>query len=385
MSVAAGPLRRALGLMSGTSMDGIDVALIETDGRDVLRFGPTGSEPYRDGDRALLRAALHEAASLRDRTARPGLLAAAERLVTDRHVAAVERFLRDHAVERHSIDVVGFHGQTVLHRPQDALTVQIGDAAALARQLGIDVVGDLRAADMVAGGQGAPLVPAFHRALAGASALEGPVLIVNVGGVSNITFLPGRGLDPIACDTGPGNALVDDLMLERTGQPLDRDGIAAGRGRVDAAALTQLLGHPYFQAPAPKSLDRNAFSRQPVAHLPTDDAAATLVAFTAATIAGMLRHLPASPRSAVVCGGGARNPTLMAALAAHLPCPVGTAEALGWSGDAVEAQAFAYLAVRSLDGLPLTFPTTTGVHDATTGGVLFRGGPDRSVGRAIAS
>lgn len=365
------PVRRALGLMSGTSMDGVDLALIETDGRGVLRAGPTGFAPYDDQDRAILREAVDAAIALTIRQVRPPRVAAAERLVTERHAAAVDGFLRDNALTAASLDVVGFHGQTVLHRPETGLTVQIGDGAALAGRIGIDVVADLRGADMAAGGQGAPLVPAYHQALVRAAGLTRPVLVINIGGVANVTFVPDEG-DPLACDTGPGNALLDDLMLARTGQPLDRDGATAAQGRVEEPALAALLRHPFFALPPPKSLDRNAFSAAPVAGLSTPDAAATLTAFTAATIAGIVPHLPARPTLAIVCGGGARNPVLLAALAARLPCPVTTADQQGWSGDAIEAQAFAYLAVRSLDALPLTYPATTGVARPVTGGVLFR-------------
>ncbi len=265
---------RALGLMSGTSMDGVDAALLETDGLRPLSFCPTLFAPYRDEDRALLRAALAQAIDLDDRTARPGPLADAERMVTDRHAEAVETFLRENGIDAATVDVIGFHGQTVLHRPERRLTVQIGDGAALARRLGIDVVYDMRAADVAAGGQGAPLVPVYHRALVAASGLEGSVAVLNIGGVANLTFVEGEA-EPIACDTGPGNALIDDLMLARTGVPLDRDGAAAAAGHVDEAALAQLLDHRYFEAPPPKSLDRNDFSLAPVEGLATFDAAAT--------------------------------------------------------------------------------------------------------------
>lgn len=412
-------LTRALGLMSGTSMDGVDAALIETDGERRVAFGPFASFAYSEGDRALLRAALAEAAALTDRAARPGVLAEAERLVTERHAEAVAAFLAAHSIRPGSLDVIGFHGQTVLHRaaptgrhsphaeerpqgasrskgreapsgpsfetpaaqaPQDegehesgvgGLTVQIGDGAALARACGVDVVFDMRAADVAAGGQGAPLVPVYHQALARAAGLPGHVVVANIGGVANITSLaPGR--DPLAGDTGPGNALLDDLMLERTSAAIDRDGACAARGRIDETALATLTAHPFFAAPLPKSLDRNAFSRAGVAGLATEDAAATLTAFTAETLARAVRDLPTPADLVVVCGGGARNPTLMRMLAARLACRVATAEEFGWSAEAMEAQAFAYLAVRSLKGLPLTFPTTTGVARPLTGGALAR-------------
>jgi anhydro-N-acetylmuramic acid kinase len=267
--------------------------------------------------------------------------------------------------------VVGFHGQTVIHRPLEGLTVQIGDGQGLADRLGIPVAYDFRAADVAAGGEGAPVVPVYHRALIEAADIVGPVAFLNIGGVANVTYVD-DGFDPIACDTGPGNALLDDLMHARAGKPMDRGGRTAARGRVDEAALALLLAHPYFEKKPPKSLDRNAFSREVVNSLSLEDAAATLTAFTAASVARLLPHLPKRPGELVVCGGGAHNPTLMRELALHLGCKVSTAQQHGWSVDAMEAQAFAYLAVRSMEGLPITFPTTTGVPAPQTGGVLAR-------------
>jgi anhydro-N-acetylmuramic acid kinase len=352
--------------MSGTSMDGVDVALIETDGERVGRLGPQSFLPYGAEDRALLRAALEEAKAINARTERSGVLAQAEALVTQRHAEAVELFFQAHGAQ--PVDVVGFHGQTVQHRPQERLTVQIGDGAALARRIGLPVVYDLRAADVAAGGQGAPLVPVFHAALARSAGLAETLAILNLGGVGNITWIA-PGADPIACDTGPGNALMDDLMLERTGVPLDRDGACAAQGVVDEKALARLMAHPFFGSPPPKSLDRNAFSKEPVAQLATPDAAATLAAFTAESVAAALRLLPSAPTRLIVCGGGARNPTLLRMLSARAGVRIETAEDHGWSSDAMEAQAFAFLAARSQRGLPLTFPTTTGVSAPLTGGV----------------
>ncbi len=359
----------ALGLMSGTSMDGIDLALVETDGGDRLSFGPTGFVPYGEKDRALLRQALADAVGLGDRAARPGALGEAEACVTARHGAAVRDFVAAHPDAARGLELVGFHGQTVLHRPERRLTVQIGDGARLARETGIDVVADLRAADVAAGGQGAPLVPAFHRALAGSAGLALPAAILNLGGVGNITFLPERG-DPVAFDTGPANALLDDLMLERTGAAFDRDGAAAAAGSIASDIVDALMRHPYFAAPPPKSLDRNAWSRAAVAPLSTADAAATLTDFTAASVARALDLLADRPTLVVVCGGGASNPTLMGRLQDRLPCRVVAAGALGWDADAIEAQAFAYLAVRSRLGLPITFPGTTGVPAPLPGGTF---------------
>jgi anhydro-N-acetylmuramic acid kinase len=363
-------LFRAIGLMSGTSMDGVDVALVETDGDSEVRLGPFLCRPYSDADRALLRRALQDARQLEERMARPGTLADAERLITERHVHAVEAFLAANDFDRSSIDIIGFHGQTVLHRPESRLTVQIGDGHELARRLGIPVAFDFRAPDVAAGGHGAPLVPVFHRALAEAAGIGFPAVVFNLGGVANLTYLAERGADPLAWDTGPGNALLDDLMLKRTGTAVDEGGRIAGAGTVDEAALGQLLTHAYFDLPPPKSLDRNAFSLSAVEPLPLADAAATLVAFTAESIARALRQLPALPKRLIAAGGGTKNAVLMGEISRRTGLVAEPADGLGWSADAMEAQAFAYLAVRSRAGLPLTFPTTTGVPQPMTGGRL---------------
>src|SRR6267154_1589236 len=356
---------RAIGLMSGTSMDGIDVALIETDGERVTRFGPSAIHFYDEYEEGVLRRAMEAAPRLSARRERPGVLAEAERIVTVLHAAAVNAFLDANAIGRKTIDVVGFHGQTVLHRPAEKLTVQLGDGAALAREIGIPVVYDLRAADVAAGGHGAPLVPVFHRALAATLARPHPIAVLNLGGVANITFIDGDG-DPIACDTGPGNALIDDFMHSRNGATLDKDGAAAAAGRVDDHAIVRLLAHPFFAQAAPKSLDRNDFrewvaAQAGLAEKSTEDGAATLTMLTAASVARIVAMLPRAPNSWIVAGGGARNPTLIRMLTERLqPALVVTADDVGWSADALEAQAFAFLAVRSLKGMPLTFPTTTG-------------------------
>src|SRR5262245_692361 len=306
------PVLRAIGLMSGTSLDGIDVALVETDGEDVVRCGPTGYHPYGEAERASLRAALAEAVHLRDRAARPGVLAEAEQLVTRLHGETVDALLAANGIDRSTIDVTAFHGQTVLHRPEDRLTVQLGDGEALAARLGHPVVFDFRNADVAAGGQGAPLVPVFHRALVATLARPRPVAVLNIGGVANVTWCDGDG-DPIACDTGPGNALIDDFMRARTGRPLDRDGEVAAGGTVDLAFLERALAHPFFAAPPPKSLDRNAFALvgDELAGLAVADGAATLAAFTARAVARVLAHLPRPPQSWIVAGGRPLNRTLM--------------------------------------------------------------------------
>lgn len=361
----------AIGLMSGTSLDGVDIALIETDGRAVRAFGPSGYRPYAESERAVLRQALAEAAALSDRDARPGILAEAERVVTSVHAEAVSGFLTQNRIARENVDIVGFHGQTVLHRPADRLTVQIGDGAALARAIHIPVMHDFRAADVAAGGQGAPLVPVYHRALAQALGRDGPVAVVNIGGVSNITYIDGDTL--IACDTGPGNALLDDFMFRSMGEPFDCEGRLAAQGVVDEEFVACGLALPFFAAPPPKSLDRNAFAALELHDMAPADGAATLTAFTAAAIASIGPLLPKPPVHWIITGGGARNLTLLRMLRARLgPAEVETADSLGWSGDAMEAQAFGFLAVRGLKGLPLSYPTTTGVPIPMTGGVVAR-------------
>ena len=251
--------------------------------------------------------------------------------------------------------------------------MQIGDGAALARRLGLAVAYDFRAADVAAGGQGAPLVPVFHQALARDLDRPHPIAVLNVGGVANVTFVDGG--DPVACDTGPGNALIDDFMRARTGAPLDRDGDQAAKGRADEAFVARVLANDFFDRPCPKSLDRNAFAFANIG-LPdfsVADGAATLSALTAASVARVVRHLPEPPRAWIVAGGGARNPTLMRMLAERLaPAKVETADAVGWSSQAIEAQAFAYLAVRTLNGYPITFPQTTGAPKPMRGGVVAK-------------
>lgn len=362
---------RAIGLMSGTSLDGIDVALIETDGEHIAAFGQTGYRAYADNERAVLRRSLAEAVSLTDRNSRPSALAEAEELVTRTHAHAVCSFLNEHRLERDRIDVIGFHGQTVLHRPERKLTVQIGGGQALASEFGIPVVYDMRAADVEAGGQGAPLVPVYHRALVQEMHRTGPTVVVNIGGVANITYIDGSDL--IACDTGPGNALLDDFMLRMTGEAVDRDGRIAATGRADTDWIATALSRPFFTQRPPKSLDRNDFASLRVDGMTLENGAATLTAFTAASIASVAATLPKMPKSWVVVGGGASNPTLMQMLRERLnSSEVKRGADLGWSGDSIEAQAFAYMAVRSLKGLPLTFPGTTGVPKPLTGGILAK-------------
>jgi anhydro-N-acetylmuramic acid kinase len=362
----------AIGLMSGTSLDGVDVALIETDGRQVRAFGPYGYRPYSEGERRLLRRALAEAVTLPRRDARPGVLAEAERAVTVAHAEAIKAFAAQHHLASEDIDIVGFHGQTVLHRPERKFTVQIGDGAALAKAIHIPVMHDFRAADVEAGGQGAPLVPVYHRALTQSLERKGPVAVVNIGGVSNITYVDGNEV-LIACDTGPGNALLDDFVHRTTGQPFDCEGRLAAQGRANVVWVARTLVHPFFARRPPKSLDRNDFAHLELGDMSPADGAATLTALTAGAIAKIVPLLPKPPKSWIICGGGARNLTMMRMLREKLlPASVEAADALGWSADAMEAQAFGFLAVRGLKGLPLSYPGTTGVPMPMTGGVIAR-------------
>ncbi len=368
VSKRPGEVWRALGLMSGTSLDGIDVTVIETDGHRIAARGFPATYPYSDALREKLRAGLTEAASLEERTARPGRLRLIEQYLTELHAEAVSHYLDDHQIDRASIDVIGFHGQTVLHRPEAGLTVQLGDGALLARLAGRPVVYDLRAADVDAGGQGAPLAPAYHAAIA-EEIPQRPLVLLNLGGVANVTYI-GRDGELFACDTGPASAMIDDWCKARTDQAFDADGALAAKGHVHEAIVAGWLAHPFFALPPPKSLDRNAFDPAPVTALSPEDGAATLTAFSAAAIGRVLPHFPETPALWVASGGGRKNATLLAMISERVGAPVLAAEEFGFDGDGLEAEAWAFLAVRSRLGLPITFPGTTGTPAPTTGGLL---------------
>jgi anhydro-N-acetylmuramic acid kinase len=365
--VTMSKVMRALGLMSGTSLDGIDVAFLETDGEDAVTRGPAMTFPYEDAMRRRLAGAIADATALKSRDARPASLAETEHALTTHHAEAVAEFLRRSDIARSSIDVIGFHGQTVLHRPDEGLTVQLGLGPLLADATRCPVVYDLRAADVAAGGQGAPLVPAYHRALT-ARLPSRPVAVVNIGGVANVTWI-GRDGALLAFDTGPGNALLDDWMLHRAGARHDEDGATAGRGRVDDDVVRFYLSHGYFALPPPKSLDRNAFFTDLVDDFSIEDGAATLAAFTAHAIAKAREHMQEEPELWIVAGGGRLNRTIMRMLAERVEHAVVPAEAVGLDGDSLEAEAWAYLAVRSIRGLPITYPGTTGVARPMSGGL----------------
>jgi len=356
-------LETAIGVISGTSMDGIDVALIESDGETQLKTGPSATFPYPQAVAQRLRAVV---ADLSEAQA-PQL--ELERLVTNAHVAAVEAFLGRFSIARERVALVGLHGQTILHRPRQGLTRQLCDGERAAETLKIDVVSNFRSADVAAGGEGAPLAPVYHAAMA--AGLERPLMILNWGGVGNVTYLGPDG-EIIAFDTGPANALIDDFLILRRGLAFDENGALGSTGRVDAQALAALMSDPYFDRPAPKSLDRNHFNAAAASVKGQSDAdgAATLGAFTVESTAAALKHVPQAPARWLVGGGGRRNPNLMQRLSQRLQVKVEPVEAIGFDGDSIEAQCFAYCALRSRRGLPISFPTTTGAPKPMTGGVF---------------
>ena len=357
----------AMGLMSGTSLDAIDAALIETDGIGQVRPIAFHATDWSDTDRALLMAATERALAMAGPSG-DALIEQAEARLGAANAEAVERLLDVAGVSRDAVSVIGFHGQTIVHRPDRGWTWQLGNGAALAAECGIDVVADFRSADVAAGGQGAPLLPVYHAALT--AGMDGPLAVLNLGGVANVTFIDGDTL--IAFDTGPANGLIDSWVAEARGLRFDADGALAAAGRVDDTVLTAMLDHPYFDLPAPKSLDRNDFTIQPARGLSVEDGAATLAAFTAQTVEEGLRLLPRRPVRLIVAGGGRHNPTLMRMIAERTGLVPESSDSLGWNGDALEAQGFAYMAVRACRGLPISFPGTTGVAAPMTGGVLFR-------------
>lgn len=352
---------RVLGMMSGTSFDGVDAAVMETDGQSVMSFGETGFEAYSDAERHVLRAALGKWPE--------DDLDAAHEVVLGAHARLAARF---------DADVVGFHGQTLAHDPGAGRTHQLGDGAALADRLGRDVVWDFRSADMEAGGQGAPLAPFFHHALARHVGVTEPVAFLNLGGVGNVTWVDPSRESPeqagalLAFDTGPGNALVDDFLHARTDLAFDKDGALAAAGDVDVAVLKSLNDVPYLEKFAPKSLDRDDFSD--ISALlqghSVEDGAATLTAVTAACVKKAVAFMPVPPPRWLVCGGGRRNATMMRMISDAVGVTAEPVEAVGLDGDMLEAQAFAWLAVRVMRGFPTSSPSTTGCAAPVCGGKI---------------
>lgn len=369
----AGPSLRALGLMSGTSMDGIDAAILDSDGDRISSFGPTSYQSYSADDRAVIRKAMDAAQQTVDHDEQANAVRQAEFLITERHRSIVAKMLSEHG----PVDLIGFHGQTIFHAPDRGVTIQIGDGQSLADSAGTDVVFDMRCNDVAHGGQGAPLAPVYHRAVANHLGLDLPVAMINIGGVANVTWIGPEGMGAggngiggqlLACDTGPGNALMNDWVKRHTGADYDADGALASQGQVDEMALSALLDNPYFSMGWPKSLDRDAFSLAPVEHLTLADGVTTLAAFTVRSIIDGLRQCPQMPMKIVIVGGGAHNPVLLEMLGAELASQVVPMGTLGLEPDFIEAQAFAYCAIRSKKDMPITFPGTTGCPSPLPGG-----------------
>ncbi len=354
-----------LGAMSGTALDGVDAAMLLGDGERVLEFGPSAYRPYSAAERAVLRAAL-------GRWPGEAGVEAAARVVEAAHLELLAGF--------DGAELVGFHGQTLAHDPAAGASHQAGDGAALARGLGLPVAWDFRSADIALGGQGAPLAPFYHWALARFIGADAPLAFLNLGGVGNLTWIDPRAEAPeaegalVAFDTGPANAPLDDLMRARGLGEYDRGGALALGGRAEQAVIEAFLRRPHFSRMPPKSLDRNEFSDliTLVERLSDADAAATLTACVAAAVRQGMAHCPAPPARLLVAGGGRHNRAIMAGLEAGLACPVAPVEAVGLDGDMLEAQAFAHLALRLARGLPISAPGTTGVAAPVGGGVLSR-------------
>ncbi len=356
----------ALGLMSGTSMDGVDAALLVTDGVDIFEYGKALNRPYDMDMRAGLRSvtgrdACKDADRLRD----------VERKMTLFHAQVVSELLDSAGLRAQDIDVVGFHGHTVFHDPAEHLSVQIGDGDLLAAQTGIPVVNRFRNSDMANGGQGGPMMASYHAALA--RDLEKPVVVLNIGGVAKMTWIGENG-ELVAFDTGPGNALIDDWMMKKHGTNMDFDGNMAAAGTVNEKIVAVMMKDPYFAKKPPKALDRDEFSKKVMDNLESEsvaDGAATLTAFSAQAAArAAADFLPKPAKRWIVCGGGAHNPTLIRMLRQRTGAEISPAREVGWNGDFLEAQGYAFLAVRSLFGLPISFPATTGVPHSMCGGTL---------------
>jgi len=350
-----------IGLMSGTSCDGVDAALLLTDGETHLKSCGGMAHSYPIAFQKGLRQIMGRRQMTKE-------IAAIERRLTDYHIQIVQDLLKKHSLHSSQIRLIGFHGQTIAHHPREGFTWQIGDASLLATRTQIDVVHNFREQDVVKGGQGAPLVPIYHAALT--ASLPKPLVVVNIGGVANVTWVGHQAEDLLAFDTGPGNGLINDWCLEKTGIPLDQDGRLASKGTPALSHIQQMLRHHYFLQKPPKSLDRLSFSIQALEGLSIEDGAATLTDFTALTIARAAIFFPEPPKSWLIAGGGRHNPALMARLRQHLSGKMMAVDELGWAGDLLEAEAFAYLAARSVRRLPLSYPGTTGVPYPLSGGEL---------------
>jgi anhydro-N-acetylmuramic acid kinase len=366
---------RVLGFMSGTSLDAVDMAVLETDGETISDFGPAAESELSLETRGIVEEAIAAARAWPRGGPAPEVFEAAALAIADEHLAAARTFLDEGGAGARRIDLVGVHGQTVLHEAPSARrpgrTVQLIDARRVAQGLGLPVAFDFRAADVAAGGQGAPLAPIYHQALARRSRMEGPVAVLNLGGVGNVTLI-GEGGELEAFDTGPANGMIDLFVQARSEARCDENGALARSGRIHEAIVAAWLDHAHFKVRGPRSLDRFDFSLDPVADLSLEDGAATLTAFAAEAVVMGLRACSQNPRRVIACGGGRHNPALMHAIRKRLEVPVSAAEWVGWRGDSMEAEAIAYLAVRTFTGLPISFPGTTGVPEPLPGGRIVR-------------
>ncbi len=355
-------MQTCIGLMSGTSLDGVDIALLKTDGIKIDSFGPSATYPYEANTKKAIMDLFGD---------KEGDVKIAETSLTWTHVSAIFDFLSNNKIDVSGVDLIGFHGQTIYHRPEEGITRQIGNGQLLADETGVEVICDFRSRDVLNGGEGAPFAPAYHQALA--QSLTMPLTVLNIGGVANVTWIDGEKI--MACDTGPGNALLDDWCRQFFGREYDEGGVIARSGKCHDDVVQQLILHPYFENPAPKSLDRDDFANwvaDKVEGMSPEDGLSTLLGFTVESIAHAQKLFPKAVKKWLVCGGGRKNSFLMETLQKRLGGEVSAVETVGWDGDALEAQAFAFLAVRSRYQLPLSFPETTGVPEPTTGGILYR-------------
>jgi anhydro-N-acetylmuramic acid kinase len=360
---------RCLGLMSGTSLDGIDLAYLETDGHQILKIGPSSYRPYYQDFRDRLSTILGQSAPT-DQTK------AIEQELTDRHIEVIKDFMKDFDLSADDIDLIGFHGQTIYHNPLEKKTWQIGDAQKMANHLGIDVVGDFRIQDVESGGQGAPLVPIFHLALASQLQCQFPICMLNIGGVANVTYIPNENPEEmVAFDTGPGNALLDDWCLRYFQKAYDENGSISKKGKCNQAIIDDILSDTFFQSPVPKSLDRLHFHAylEKLQNISPEDGAATLLGLTVQSMLLAFKSLPAMPKQIILMGGGRKNANLVDQLKAALPqVHIQSIDDLGLNGDFIEAEAFAYLAGRHMAHLPYSFPKTTGVSQPMMGGKCYK-------------
>lgn len=369
-------IHTAIGLMSGTSLDGVDAAIVRTDGNSVQSFGQSLFLPYREKFKENLRKVLALAPVMagKPKSEIGPLFRSVERELTKLHADAVRQLLRKESLSKKNIAVIGFHGQTIYHAPEKSITWQLGDGALLAQLTGLNVINDFRSNDVRSGGQGAPFAPLYHMAVVRERTSCKTLAVLNIGGVANLTWISFKGRRPrlLAFDTGPGNALVNDWVFEGSGRHFDEDGMLARAGKVQPFPLQEALKDPYFTAPPPKSLDRNYFSAKMVEGMSLEDGAATLTAFTVACVAKASRLCPAPPEAWYITGGGRHNAQMMKGLKKVFGVPVEPVEVLGLRGDSLEAEAFAFLAVRSANGWPLSLPETTGVKEMVSGGRLYR-------------